>query len=78
MNFWIRTSLKLYERVSKQELTLVMIAIGLVKTDSKKIILAQRYANDKNFTISVQLPSNLVKMINPWVRNIAEISAVSE
>ena len=49
-----------------------------VKTDSKKIILAQKYTTNKKSTILVQSPLNLVKMIIPWVGNIAKISAKSE
>ena len=49
-----------------------------VKTDSKKIILAQKYTTNKKSTILVQSPLNLVKMISPWVGNIAKISAKLE
>ena len=49
-----------------------------IKTDSKKIILAQKCTNNKKSTTLVQYPSNLVKMISPWVGNIAKILAKSE
>ena len=50
----------------------------IVKTDSKKIILAQKYTNNEKSTILVQSPSNLVKMISSWLGNIAKISAKLE
>ena len=44
----------------------------------KKITLAQKYTTCKKSTILVQSSSNLVKIISPWVGNIAKISAKSE
>ena len=49
-----------------------------VKTDSKKNILAQKYTNNKKSTILVQSPSNLVKMISPWVGNTTKVSVKLE
>ena len=49
-----------------------------LKTYSKKIILAQKYTTNKKSTILVQFPLNLVKIISPWVGNIAKVSAKLE
>ena len=50
----------------------------ILETDSKKIILDQKYSPNKKSTVVVQSSSNLVKMISSWVERIAKISAKLE